>query len=176
MSANANRLVQSSPSYLLESGGERSLTPGEVALAKSVFGTAIDYAAVRIFRRSWWPFQPRRITMAPRGNIHFHPRGTAYSDDFAVESLARQGLFIHELTHVWQVQTRGHWHLVLNRHPFCRYDYALKPGQPLEAYGIEQQAMIVQHAFWLRHGMRLAGVADVGAYDILVRFEGATLV
>ena len=114
--------------------------------------------------------------MAPQGHIHFHPRGTAYCDDFSRENLARQGLLIHELVHVWQAQTRGRWYLVFNRHPFCRYDYTLKPGQPLAAYGIEQQAMIVQHAFWLRHGAQIAGVSDASAYDVLVRFEGATLV
>lgn len=113
--------------------------------------------------------------MAPQGHIHFHPRGNAYCDDFSAQSLTRQGLLIHELTHVWQTQTRGDWYLILNRHPFCRYDYALKPGQPLTTYGIEQQAMIVQHAFWLRHGAQLAGVADKSAYDALVRFEEATL-
>lgn len=112
--------------------------------------------------------------MAPRGHLHFHPRGEAYCDDFSRESVARQGLLIHELTHVWQTQTRGDWYLVFNRHPFCRYDYALRPGQPLTAYGIEQQAMIVQHAFWLRSGLRLAGVADAAAYDTLVNFPGAT--
>ena len=113
--------------------------------------------------------------MAPSGHVHFHPDGSAYCDDFSRETLHRQGHLIHELTHVWQTQTRGRWYLVLNRHPFCRYDYTLKPGQPLTAYGIEQQAMIVQHAFWLRHGLQIAGVADASAYDMLVRFEGATL-
>ncbi|MEE4289975.1 MAG: vgr related protein [Erythrobacter sp.] len=140
-----------------------------------MFGEAIDYAAVRIRRRKWFPLQPRGVTMAPRGHVHFHPLGSAYCDDFSREGLVRQGLLIHELTHVWQTQTRGNWYLVLNRHPWCRYDYALKPGQPLKAYGIEQQAMIVQHAFWLRHGARVAGVGDPAAYDLLVRFEGATL-
>lgn len=154
-------------------GGERALTEGEVALARSVFGTAIDYAAVRVRRRKWFPLQPRKVTMAPRGHLHFHPQGTAYCDDFARESVLRQGLLIHELTHVWQTQTRGQWYLVLHRHPWCRYDYALKPGWPLTRYGIEQQAMIVQHAFWLRRGVQLAGIADKAAYDWLVRFEGA---
>jgi hypothetical protein len=140
-----------------------------------VFGEAIDYAAVRIRRRKWFPLQPRGVTMAPRGHVHFHPLGSAYCDDFSREGLVRRGLLIHELTHVWQTQTRGNWYLVLNRHPWCRYDYALKPGQPLKAYGIEQQAMIVQHAFWLRHGARVARVGDPAAYDLLVRFEGATL-
>ena len=111
--------------------------------------------------------------MAPRGHVHFHPRGTAYCDDFSTRNLARQGLLIHELTHVWQTQTRGEWYLVLHRHPLCRYDYSLKPGQPLRAYGIEQQAEIVKHAFWLRNGAKVAGVAAREAYDVLVRFPGA---
>lgn len=119
------------------------------------------------------PFQPKKVTMAPRGHLHFHPLGDAYCDDFAQVPLLRQGLFIHEMTHVWQTQTRGDWYLIFNRHPFCRYDYALKPGQPLHKYGIEQQAEIVKHAFWLRNGAKVAGVADRAAYDLLVSFPGA---
>ncbi|MEO0643201.1 MAG: vgr related protein [Pseudomonadota bacterium] len=155
-------------------GRERALTGGEIAIARTVFGDAINYETVRLRRRKWFPFQPRRVTMAPNGHIHFHPRGSAYCDDFSSESLARQGLLIHELTHVWQVQQRGSWYLVLNRHPFCRYSYSLKPGQPLTAYGIEQQAMIVQHAFLLRNNRVVQGVADASAYRFLVNFRGAT--
>ncbi len=154
-------------------GGERPLTGGEITLARTIFGDAIDYSIVTIRRRKWFPFQPRRTTMAPRGRIHFHPGGSAYCDDFAAQSLVRQGLFIHEMTHVWQTQTRGEWYLVLNRMPLCRYDYSLKPGWNLERYGIEQQAEIVKHAFLLRSGMQLAGAADKSAYDLLVRFPGA---
>lgn len=156
-------------------GGERHLTPGEVELARTVFGDAIDYGVVKLKRRKWFPFQPKRITMAPRGHLHFHPQGSTYCDDFSLADLERQGLLIHELTHVWQTQTLGDWFLILHRHPFCRYDYALKPGQPLSAYGIEQQAEIVKHSFWLRHGARIPGVGDKSAYDVLVRFEGATM-
>ena len=53
--------------------GARPLTPGEIALARSMFGDAIDYGRVRLVRRKWWPFQPKGIVMAPTGNIHFHP-------------------------------------------------------------------------------------------------------
>ena len=141
-------------------------------MARGVFGTAIDYAPVRIKRRKFFPFQPRQTTMAPRGHLHFHPMGESYCDDFATASLTRQGLFIHEMTHVWQTQTRGDWYLVLHRHPFCKYTYALKPAQPLHRYGIEQQAEIVKHAFWLRNGMRVAGVSDREAYEVLVNFPG----
>ena len=156
-------------------GGSRALTSGEVALAREMFGEAIDYAAVTIRRRKFLPFQPRGVTMAPMGHVHFHPEGASYCADFGEASLAAQGLFIHEMVHVWQTQTRGRWYLPLARHPFCRYDYALVPGKPLERYGIEQQAMIVQHAFLLRRGTKVAGVAGKSAYETLVRFPGATL-
>lgn len=154
-------------------GGERALTPGEVKLAASVFGTAIDYAAVTIRRRKWFPFQPRKVTMAPLGHLHFHPKGKAYCDDFSRQDLHRQGFFIHEMTHVWQAQAHGKWFLILNRMPWARYDYSLKPGWPLARYGIEQQAEIVKHAFWLRNGAKVAGISDVSAYDLLVNFPGA---
>jgi len=155
-------------------GGERPLTPGEITLARTIFGDAIDYSIVTIRRRKWFPFQPRHVTMAPRGHIHFHPKGSAYCDDFAAQPLTRQGLFIHEMVHVWQTQTRGEWYLVLSRIPWSRYDYSLKPGWPLTRYGIEQQAEIVKHAFLLRNRIRISGAADKSAYDLLVRFPGAT--
>ena len=155
-------------------GGERALTSGERRIAASVFGTAIDYDRVTLKRRKWAFFQPRKTTMAPRGHIHFHPGCQSYCDDFARESVIRQGLLIHELTHVWQTQTLGQWYLVTHRMPWARYDYSLKPGWPLDRYGIEQQAEIVKHAFWLRNGVKLAGAPDVSAYDLLVRFPGAS--
>lgn len=154
-------------------GGERDLTLGEVKLAQSVFGTAIDYDAVTIRRRKWFPFQPRHVTMAPCGHLHFHPEGNAYCADFSSECLTRQGFFIHEMSHVWQTQTRGKWHLIFNRMPWARYDYTLKPGWQLTRYGIEQQAEIIKHAFWLRNGAKVAGVSDASAYDLLVNFPGA---
>ena len=154
-------------------GGERALTSGEIALANSVFGSAIDYSRVTLRRRKWAFFQPRETTMAPRGHLHFHPLSSQYCDDFSQVGVLRQGLLIHELTHVWQAQTRGDWYLPLHRHPWCRYDYSLKPGWFLKRYGIEQQAEIVKHAFWLRNGVRLAGGSDARAYDMLVDFPGA---
>lgn len=144
-----------------------------MALARSVFGNAIDYARVTIRRRKFFPLQPRRTTMAPRGHLYFHPLGDAYCDDFSTAPLSQAGLFVHEMTHVWQTQRRGEWYLLLHRHPLCRYAYTLKPGWPLARYGIEQQAEIVRHAFLLRRGAKVAGVADRAAYDLLVNFPGA---
>ncbi len=149
-------------------GGSRFLTPGEIALTQSIFGDAIDCASVTIRRRKWFPFQPSKVVMAPRGHLHFHPKATSYCDDFSLQSLSLQGFFLHEMTHIWQHQ-RGIF-LPLRRLPWARYDYSLKPGWPLERYGLEQQAEIVRHAFLLRNGVQLHGVADEGTYETLVSF------
>lgn len=135
-----------------------------------MFGDAIDYAKVTIRRRKWFPLQPRKVTMAPRGHLHFHPEGSNYCDDFASASLHLRAHFIHEMTHVWQTQTRGEWYLLLNRHPWCSYDYSLKPGWPLVRYGIEQQAEIVKHAFILREGGRVAGAPPLEQYCGILPF------
>ena len=154
-------------------GGERPLASGEIALARTVFGNAVDYGPVRIKRRKWFPFQPVRTVMAPNGHLHFHPRSRSYCADFSRQALGLQGLFIHEMTHVWQTQTRGDWYLVLNRPFSSRYDYTIRPGWPLNRYGIEQQAEIVRHAFLLRNGGTVTGIADPRIYDALVDFPGA---
>jgi hypothetical protein len=146
----------------------RPLTPGECALAESVFGRAVDLGRVRINRRRWWPFQPRRIVMAPDGQIWFHPDNPDWRDDFAEASIGLQGLLIHELTHVWQTQ-RGIY-LPLARHPFCRYHYRFTPGWPLHRYGIEQQAEIVRHAFLLREGIAVAGAPPLDRYLSVLPF------
>jgi hypothetical protein len=130
----------------------RSLTPGEVELARSIFADAIDYSTVRLFRGKWWPFHPHRAAMAPTGDIWFHPDGGGWSEDFSNEPLSQQAFFIHEMTHVWQAQKGGRFYLMLMRHPFCRYSYRLRPGKPFSAYGIEQQAEIVRHRFLADRG------------------------
>ena len=138
--------------------GARPLTEGEIDLARSMFGDTIDYSKVRMVKRKWWPFQPRSTAMAPTGNIHFHPHGKLWSEDFSSDPLHRQGLFIHEMTHVWQSQTRGRFYLPLMRHPFCRYSYVIQDGRPFKRYGLVQQAEIVRHAFLAERGFRLASV------------------
>lgn len=109
--------------------------------------------------------------MAPCGHVHFHPKSPWYCDDFSQAPQDRQGLFIHEMTHVWQAQIRGRFYLPLNRHPFCRYDYSLKPGWALDRYGIEQQAEIVRHVFLLRRGHRVAGAPPLESYSGILPFE-----
>lgn len=148
----------------------RSLSPGEVALARSVFGNAIDYDRVALSRTKWAFFQPRHTVMAPLGCIHFHPKGTLWREDFAKAALGDQGLFIHEMTHIWQHQQGVY--LPLARHPFCLYRYTLKPGQSFRRYGLEQQAEIVRHAFLLRRGARVPAAPALQQYESLLPFAG----
>jgi hypothetical protein len=159
------------PPYLAamhEGPADRPLTPAEGQLAASIFGDAVALDAVRIRRRRWWPLQPRNIVMAPRGHIHFHPRSASYRPCFAAAERAAQGLFIHEMAHVWQHQSGIS--LILRRHPFCRYRYEFVPGRPFARYGIEQQAEIVRHVFLMRQGMPIAGKPPLAELEAILPF------
>lgn len=109
--------------------------------------------------------------MAPMGHLHFHPKAASYYDDFSLASPTLQAHFIHEMTHVWQTQTKGWWYLLLVG-PFQRkYSYKLKPGKPFNAYNIEQQAEIVSHAFMLRQGWKTPGrTASLAELEALLPF------
>ncbi len=146
----------------------RPLTQRERELARSVFGNALDYDIIRIHNRKWWWFQSKRITMAPDGHLWFHPKNELFCEDFCDGHLQLQGLFIHELVHVWQHQ-KGIF-LPLRRYPFSRYSYSLKPGWKLDRYGIEQQAEIVRHIFLLRHGYKVPGAPPLEQYDGILPF------
>lgn len=142
---------------------KRRLTPGETALAKTVFGDSVDYAAVWLHDKRILPlgFQAREQAVANANHISF-PRG-AYSADFSAEPDAKkQSVFIHEMTHVWQHQNRVVRTPIAAiketlKHKFnyqkC-YLHRLDPTKDLVQYGFEQQAAIVQDYFLLtRHAM-----------------------
>jgi hypothetical protein len=147
----------------------RSLTAAEMRLAQSVFGTAIQYDRVRLHNAKWIFFQPPSTVMSPDGDIWFHPKGCLFRDDFCSCHPDEQGLFIHEMTHVWQHQ-KGIY-LPLKRHPFCRYSYTIKPGQKFERYGLEQQAELVRHAFLLREGREIPGAPGLDQYRSILPFR-----
>ena len=145
------------------------MTQAEIALAKSIFGNAIDYTSVRLHNRKWAFFQPRNTVMAPDGHVWFHPKGDAYCDDFCTGPVDAQGLFLHEMTHVWQRQ-KGIY-LPLRRHPFCRYGYIIRPGQPFEKYGLEQQAELVRHAFLIRERRAVPGAPPLSQIRSILPFD-----
>ncbi len=98
----------------------------------------MECGRVRVFRRKFVFFQPRDVTMAPDGNIWFHPEGdlarSPLADDFSKGPLEVRSHFVHELTHVWQHQNG--MNLVLEKvRMFFRYgasggyDYEIHPGR-----------------------------------------------
>lgn len=136
-----------------------------------MFGDAIDYARVEVVLGKWAFFQPRNVVMSPTGRIHFHPHGPAYRDDFSHADWGTQGLFVHEMTHIWQYQSGIY--LPLKRMPWARYDYSIKPGWALHRYGLEQQAEIVRHAFLLGHNRTFAGAPDLAQLRSILPFQPA---
>jgi hypothetical protein len=146
----------------------RPLTERERLLVRSIFRDALDYDRVRIHNRKWWWFQPQKITMAPDGHLWFHPKSDLFCEDFCARDMSLQGLFIHEMVHVWQHQ-QGIF-LPLKRHPFCRYAYSIKPGWKLKQYGIEQQAEIVRHIFLLKNCVKVAGAPPLDQYAGILPF------
>jgi hypothetical protein len=63
-------------------------------------------------------------------------------------------MFVHELTHVWQAQTGVWlpWAKVRAGDGAAAYAYDLIATPDFAALNIEQQAMVVQHAFLSRRG------------------------
>ena len=108
--------------------------------------------------------------MTPSGELHFHPKSWLWSDDFS-KGETHVDLFIHEMTHVWQSQKWGRHYLLLQRHPFCRYGYWVRPGQRFEQYGLEQQAEIVRHVFLLRYGRPLPGAPPLEQLESILPRE-----
>ncbi|AWV25441.1 MULTISPECIES: hypothetical protein [Citrobacter] len=132
----------------IKEGGLRRLTSGEVELAKSVFGSTLQYHKVWIHRDSYLPFnlQDSNTAMTPDGEIYFRNQ---YRDDFSQTLSHYQHLFIHEMSHVWQ-REKG-------MNVICRglvswlvsYRYKLD-GRLLSEYPMEQQAQIIADSFILQ--------------------------
>lgn len=151
----------------------RDMTSGEIRMAKSVFGDAINFGGkgerngVGIYDGKWKPFQPDNRAMAPNGNIYFP--GTSYEEDFSgsksVSDRDRR-TFIHEMTHVWQhqngkaVKTRGAalGVLAVAGDPYAYKLYTSGDDtnfKDLSDYGLEQQAAIVGDYYALRENLDL---------------------
>ena len=162
---------------LRQPAASRPLTAGEAAIARRVFGDAIDCAAVRVHARGylWFGLQPAGVAMAPCGEIHFVRAD--YRDDFSTADAAHRRWFVHELAHVWQhqlgypVKWRGALRLGL------RYDYALAPGGRLCDHDMEAQAELIADWYALAHlgapaALRRPCAADAAA-ETLARYEEA---
>jgi len=135
----------------------RSLSPAERDLVRDLFGDSLETGRLRVLRNPVWNRAfvagPNLISWPAR---HFEPC-------FAAAPLALRALLVHELVHVWQAQ-RG-VNLILGKLKAGdgpgAYLYRLDRQTRFEALNIEQQAMVVEHAYRLTQG----GAAPYGAAD-----------
>lgn len=119
---------------------KRPLTTGEKILVNSVFQQQINLELPTICAARW---VFKGYAISPNGHIYFNPAD--YLSDFSKATLGKQAWFIHEMTHVWQVQQgiKVIRHAVIDR----RYQYLLQAGKSFAQYGVEQQAQMVQDFF-----------------------------
>jgi type VI secretion system secreted protein VgrG len=126
-------------------GGERNLTAGEVAMARSVFGDGLDYDAVKVHRGGYWlffGFQDEDTAVTPNGEMYFP--GKHFKEDYSLESVGDQGGFIHEMTHVWQYQL-GYWVKSIRvPRPNMSYAYTLDAGKQFCDFNMEAQGNICE--------------------------------
>lgn len=120
----------------------RSLTAEEIALAKPIFDTSIDYERVRIHYGGPLTWIYPALTT---GNTISFPKG------FDESSKKAQALILHEMTHVWQYQNHGIDYLpralfeeIAEQNPYTvHYDVS----KHLSDYDVEEQAEIVAEYF-----------------------------
>jgi hypothetical protein len=136
----------------------RALTPGEIAIGRSVFGEEIDWARVRVMQAPQLGFG----ACVPLGSTIVFSRWRAVYD-FSQASLDEQGWFVHELMHVWQaahgVVLAGAKLRALGK---AAYAYRPRAGAPLKAYNIERQAEIARHLYIARAGACEPGMPPRG--------------
>lgn len=129
-------------------GAFRTLTAGERALAAEVFGPALDATRIWLFALPVW----NRAFVAGGRLIVWPARGARR--DFSAAPLEERSVFVHELVHVWQAQIGVN--LILGKlragDGAHSYAYELSDNRGLRDFNIEQQAMIVQHAYLAAHG------------------------
>lgn len=121
-------------------GEGRPLTPGELRLAKEVFGQSLDLDVVRIVKTGMPPNAPTTLGNSIR----------------TARSMSRSTL-VHELVHVWQFQNGGGAYISDSAHKqlhamvttgsrAAAYDLkgVVTPDKKFGEYSAEYQAMIVQ--------------------------------
>lgn len=128
----------------------RPLTPEELILAESIFGSTVNYEPVRIDERAHLGPRFYRFCYVSFNLINswgaMHPH-----------------ILIHELVHVWQYQRFGAIYMIralIAQHTHCGYDYGgiralkerRKKGEGLVDFNLEQQGDIITDYFLLKHG------------------------
>jgi hypothetical protein len=139
----------------------RRLTAAERGLGAEMFGAGLDADRVRILALPVW----NRAFVAGPGLVIW-PARTARRDYGAADvPLFVQSVFVHELTHVWQAQNGVKLLLAKLKagDSDASYAYDLSRAPAFTSLNIEQQAMVVQHAFLASRGGAAPHPAEVYA-------------
>ena len=150
----------------------RALTENEIALAKAAFGAGIDYSIVAVRDGSggnpiaWVALlSPRTDAITLIRTIFFKKLGEDFSKD------GRAGLFLHEMTHIWQYQALGalgfFWRYLMEllRAGLKQNElYAYEEGKTVFAEArLEAQAQMVQDYYDVRaDGRDKKRLAEIG--------------
>jgi len=129
----------------------RPLTRNEKGLARSVFGSSIDCARVRLIPTAVLEYR----TVANTIRI---PEGFTISDPYMAQTL------IHELTHVWQYQHGGTSYISISLASQiaatwrtgsrnAAYGYQITPGRTFFDFMPEQQGLLVENYFAMRQDL-----------------------
>ena len=142
----------------------RRLTDNEAALAREVFGVAVQLDTVRILRMPW-PFKRAFVPGRWFWRDWIVWPTPHYEMDMAVAPLPTQATFIHEMVHVWQAQKGVNLLFAKIRagDTAASYRYEVSDNCHWDGLNIEQQAMVVEHRFRLSRGLRVP--ADNAFYD-----------
>lgn len=126
----------------------RRLTRAEQALGQEVFGDGLRTGRVRILALPLWD---RAFVAGPQ--LIVWPAATLPAD-FGVAPLELQAVFVHELTHVWQAQNGVRLLRAKLRAGDSASSYAYDAAGlgDFARLNIEQQAMVVEHAFLASRG------------------------
>jgi hypothetical protein len=135
----------------------RGLTSSERMLAQEMFGAGLASERIRILAVPLWS----RAFVAGPSLIVWPAR--SLPQDFGAASLHAQATLVHELTHVWQAQNGVRLILAKLRagDSAASYAYDLTTDTDFMALNIEQQAMVVEHAFLASRGAATPFAAEL---------------
>jgi type VI secretion system secreted protein VgrG len=158
-----------------KNGGSRPLTSGETAMARELFGDAVDYSRVKVHNKSyfWFNLQSRRTAVTPNGEIYF--RREDFKADFAEAKFSDRLWFIHEMVHVWQYQLGYPVKAVGLFSWAASYEYTLSPERSLSDYNMEQQGDLLADYWALKSYGRPAMlnapqyIDDKALYEIVLQ-------
>lgn len=139
----------------------RQLNAAEIAMAKDLYGDAVDYHRVKIFDRPYMGFMGKGRWMSPNGSI-YNSVPEDQGPDYTASEWKKRSL-MHELAHVWQVQrgvdVRHEAVVAYVQNGFdyhAAYRYTLDDYRWFLNYNLEQQADMLEDYDALRRNFRAA--------------------